>query len=119
MKRYVKLWQDERGNVESSLALIPLLILFLISLQLIVAVGYRNADTLQASDDASVRAISGEFSIEDSEITILSPDRFSNISLLVTRFGRKIPELVPGLRALIGRDLETNLNGVAVIENTR
>jgi hypothetical protein len=119
MKRHVKIWQDERGNVESSLALIPLLILFLTSLQLIVAVGYRNADTLQASDDASVRAISGEFSIEDTEITILSPDRFSNISLLVTRYGRKIPELVPGLRAIIGRDFETNLNGIAVIENTR
>lgn len=101
------------------MTLIPLLFLFLISLQLIVAVTYRNADALQAANNASVRAISGQFSSEDSEIQLQSSDRFSNISLLVTNYGRRIPELVPGIKQLIGRNLETKLSGVAVIENTR
>jgi hypothetical protein len=114
--RHIK---DERGNVESSLVLIPLLFLFLIAIQLILAIGMRNADSLTASDQASTRAISGIFSKTDIEQKLSSPDRFSNISILITTQSRKIPALVPGLTALLGRDLETDVQGIAVIENTR
>lgn len=114
--RHIK---DERGNVESSLVLIPLLFLFLIAIQLILAIGMRNADSLTASDQASTRAISGNFSKTDIEQKLSSPDRFSNISILITTHSRKIPALVPGLIALLGRDLETDVQGIAIIENTR
>ena len=111
--------KDERGNVESSLVLIPLLFLFLIGIQLILAMGMRDADSLAASEQASTRAILGNFSQSDREEKLKSPDRFSNLSLLITVQSRKIPQLVPGLVALLGRDLETDGRGIAVIENTR
>jgi hypothetical protein len=111
--------KDDRGNVESSLVLIPLLFLFLIGIQLILAIGMRDADSLIASDQASTRAISGNFSQSDREEKLKSPDRFSNLTLLITVQSRKIPQLVPGLAALLGRDLETDGRGIAVIENTR
>jgi len=114
-----KAWRDERGNVESSLTLIPLLLLFLVGVQLILAINARDMDSMKASDGASTRAISGEFSNSDREVLLNSPDRFSNISLLIARESRKIPELVPGLSRLLGRELETDVRGVAVIENTR
>jgi len=97
--RFIK---DDRGNVESSLVLIPLLFLFLVGMQLILAIGMRDADSLAAA-----------------ERKLESPDRFSNLSLLITIQSRKIPELIPGLAALLGRELETDARGLAIIENTR
>ena len=111
--------REERGNVESSLVLIPLLFLFLISAQLILAIGMRDADSLAAANDASTRAISGKFLQSDEEASLESSDRFSNISLLVARRTRQIPELIPGLSQLLGRRLETDAKGIAIIENTR
>lgn len=110
---------DERGNVESSLTLIPLIFLFLLAMQLILAINMRDADSLAASDQASVRAISGSFAASDREIILDSPDRFSNISLLISTQTRKIPHLLPGLTQLLGRELQTDGKGVAIIENTR
>ena len=114
-----RLIKDDRGNVESSLVLIPLLFLFLVGMQLILAIGMRDADSLAAADQASTRAISGNFLQSDRERKLESPDRFSNLSMLITMQSRKIPELVPGLAALLGRDLETDARGLAIIENTR
>ena len=111
--------REERGNVESSLVLIPLLFLFLISAQLILAIGMRDADSLAAANDASTRAISGKFLQSDEESSLESSDRFSNISLLIARRTRQIPELIPGLSQLLGRRLETDTKGIAIIENTR
>lgn len=122
MPLHHKLWKelkDEQGNVESSLTLIPLLFLFLIGMQLVLTISMRDADSLAASDQASTRAISGEFSQFDREEKLQSPDRFSNLSILITHQSRKIPELVPGLVRLLGRDLETDGRGIAVIENSR
>ena len=112
-------FREERGNVESSLVLIPLLFLFLISAQLILAIGMRDADSLAAANDASTRAISGKFLQSDEEASLESSDRFSNISLLIARRTRQIPELIPGLSQLLGRRLETDTKGIAIIENTR
>jgi hypothetical protein len=110
---------DERGNVESSFTLIPLIFLFLLAMQLILAISMRDADALAAADQASIRAISGNFAAADRELTLDSPDRFSNISLLIATHTRKIPHLLPGLTQLLGRELQTDGKGVAIIENTR
>ena len=118
-RNILRIFRDERGNVESSLVLIPLLFLFLVGMQLILAIGMRDADSLTASDQASIRAISGNFFRLDKEEKLFSPDRFSNLSILITTQSRKIPNLVPGLAALLGRDLETDARGIAIIENTR
>lgn len=114
-----RLIKDDRGNVESSLVLIPLLFLFLVGMQMILAIGMRDADSLAAADQASTRAISGNFLPSDRERKLESPDRFSNLSMLITMQSRKIPVLVPGLAALLGRELETDTRGLAIIENTR
>jgi hypothetical protein len=118
-KKTWNLIKDERGNVESSLVMIPLVFLFLIGIQLVLAIGMRDADSLTASDQASTRAISGNFSQFDREQKLQSPDRFSNLSILITMHSRKIPELVPGLTVLLGREPETDARGIAIIENTR
>lgn len=118
-KEGLRLIKDDRGNVESSLALIPLLFLFLVGIQLILVIGMRDADSLTASNQASTRAISGNFSELDREQKLESPDHFSNLSMLITTQSRKIPELVPGVAVLLGRELETDARGIAVIENTR
>ena len=118
-KAVLRLIKDDRGNVESSLTLIPLLFLFLVAIQLILTIGMRDTDSLAASNEASTRAISGNFSQSDIEQKLISPDHFSNLSMLITMHSRKIPELVPGLAALLGRELETDARGIAVIENTR
>jgi hypothetical protein len=39
--------------------------------------------------------------------------------MLITMQSRKIPQLVPGLAVLLGRELETDARGLAIIENTR
>lgn len=117
--RVSKILGEERGNVESSLTLIPLILLFLFAMQLILALNMRDADSLAASDQASVRAISGSFTASDRELILDSPDRFSNISLLISTQSRRIPQLVPGLSQLLGRELRTDGKGVAIIENTR
>ena len=49
--RAVKGVQDESGSVESALVLIPLLILFLITMQIGVAINFRNLDDLIAKGD--------------------------------------------------------------------
>lgn len=117
--RITKVISDDRGNVESSLTLIPLIFLFLVAMQLILAISMRDADSLAASNQASVRAISGNFSASDRELLLESPDHFSNISLLIATQSRRIPQLIPGLAQLLGRELRTDGKGVAIIENTR
>ena len=88
-------------------------------MQLILAISMRDADALAAADQASIRAISGNFAAADRELTLDSPDRFSNISLLIATNTRKIPHLLPGLTQLLGRELQTDGKGVEIIENTR
>ena len=118
-KEVLRFIRDDRGNVESSLTLIPLLFLFIVTIQLILTIGIRDADSLAAAIEASTRAISGNFSQSDIEQKLTSADHFSNLSMLITMHSRKIPELVLGLAALLGRELETDARGIAVIENTR
>lgn len=110
-----KLRQDE-GNVESALVLIPLLILFMISVELIVATNLRNSDFALAQADASRRAISGEVRASDQVIELDSPDSFAHMKLLVSHRKHSLPQLVPGLMSLIGGHAVVEVNGVAVME---
>ena len=109
--------RQERGNVESSLVLIPLIFLFLIAVELIVATNLRNSDFSLAQSDASSRAISGVLSSTDQVIDLNSPDSFTHMKLLITHRKRSLPQLVPGLVALLGGNAVVDVNGVAVMEN--
>lgn len=110
--------KDERGNVESSMVLIPLLILFLIGIELIVATNLRNSDAALAQGEASARAISGQILPSDEVIELDSPDRFSHIRLLITSRRSTLPQIVPGLIALMGGSPSTDVKGVAIMEST-
>jgi hypothetical protein len=109
--------RQESGNVESSLVLIPLVFLFLISVELIVATNLRNSDFALAQSDASSRAISGIVTSSDQVIELSSPDSFTHMKLLITRRKHSLPQLVPGLVALLGGNAVVEVNGAAVMES--
>ena len=114
-----KLIDEEDGNVESSLVLIPLLSLFLIAAQLTVSIHGRNMEKISAQDEASVRAISGEFKESDTYLHIDSPDPHQNLDLVISHRKKSLPSLVPGLSLLIGSDLQADVSGIAIVENQR
>ena len=110
--------RKDDGNVESAMVLIPLLILFLIGIQLIIATNLRNTDAALAQGDASRRAISGEIYSTDEVIELDSPDRFASIKILITHRRTTMPQIVPGLIALMGGSPSTDVKGTAIMEST-
>ena len=110
-------FQLEDGNVESSMVLIPLLILFLICMELIVATNLRNGDFAIAQGDASRRAISGEVHSTDEVIELNSPDQFAHIRVLISHKRMGLPQLVPGLIALMGGAPTIDVKGAAIMES--
>ncbi|MSX60555.1 MAG: hypothetical protein F2533_00270 [Actinobacteria bacterium] len=99
--------------------LIPLLFLFLIALQITIAIHGRNMEKLQAQDIASRGAISGSFSSNDTFVHIYSPDPNQNLDMVITRKEKTLPRMIPGLASILGRELATDVSGVAIVENQR
>ena len=106
--------KKEDGNVESVLVLIPMLILFLIGMQLIVATNIRNAEMALAQGDASARAISHQFQSGDEVLEV--GGRIEKIQVLITHRTHLLPQIVPGLVALMGGNPVSDVVGIAVIE---
>lgn len=119
MRRISKFLADERGNVESSMVLIPLLILFLVGLQLALAVHTRNTNAVHAQADATSRAISGEFDPTDQFLHIDTSGDGQNLDLLVTSRRMSLVDLLPGFLSGYTSSREINLHGLAIIENQR
>jgi hypothetical protein len=112
--RIFQLLQKEDGNVESALVLIPMLILFLIGVQLIVATNIRNTEMALAQGDASARAISHQYQPGDEVLEV--GGRIQKIQVLVTHRTHILPQIVPGLVALMGGNSVSDVVGIAVIE---
>ena len=110
-------FKGEEGNVESSLVLLPLLMLFLIAIELIVATNLRNSDFALAQADATQRAISGEVRASDEVLELDSPDPFMHMKVLISHRSHSLPQLVPGLIALLGGRAVVEVNGAAIMEN--
>ena len=106
--------KKEDGNVESALVLIPMLTLFLIGMQLIVATNIRNAEMALAQGDASARAISHQYQVGDEVLEI--GGRIEKIQVLITHRTHLLPQIVPGLVALMGGNPVSDVVGIAVIE---
>jgi hypothetical protein len=104
----------EDGNVESALVLIPMLILFLIGVQLIVATNIRNTEMALAQGDASARAISHQYQLGDEVLEV--GGRIEKIQVLITHRTHMLPQIVPGLVALMGGNPASDVVGIAVIE---
>jgi hypothetical protein len=113
-RRFIR---DESGNIESAMVLIPLLFLFLCSIQLVLAIQVRNFDQNEVQSQASTRAISGSFAATDSVLNISSDNSFENQKILIVSKLRDIPILIPGLSKILGGRLQSDVKGVAVIES--
>jgi len=115
--RAVKGVRDESGSVESALVLIPLLILFLVTMQLGVAVNFRNIDRTFAQSEASERAISGQLIASDRVMEVNPFGTFNTLGILITKKVSSIPILIPFIGSLINRGHRTEVTGIAVLEN--
>ena len=109
--------KDEKGSAESAMVLIPVIFLFLCSMQLVTALFYRNEGLRDVQSQASTRAISGEVANGDKFISISSPDSFEDLKLLIVKKRQDIPTLVPGIGNFLGHRLESDVTGIAVVEN--
>lgn len=116
LQRLLQAVRKEDGNVESALVLLPMLILFLIGVQLIVATNIRNTEMALAQGDASARAISHQFQPSDEVLEV--GGRIEKIQLLITHRTHTLPQILPGLVALMGGNPVSDVVGIAVIEPT-
>lgn len=114
--RAVKGVQDESGSVESALVLIPLLILFLVTMQIGVAINFRNVDRTFAQSEASERAISGQFTSADRVMEVNPFGTFNTLGILITRKVSSIPILIPFVGSFINRGHHSEVTGIAVLE---
>lgn len=114
VSKLARFLRKDDGNVESALVLIPMLILFLIGTQLIAATNLRNVDLALAQGDAAARAISHDYQPGDEVIEL--GGRIEKIQLLITHRSNSLPQIVPGLAALMGGNPVTDVMGIAVIE---
>jgi predicted transporter len=116
VNRAVKGAKDESGSVESALVLIPLLILFLVTMQIGVAVNFRNIDRAFAQSEASERAISGQFVAGDKLIEVNPFGAFNTLGILITKKVSSIPILIPFIGTFINRGHRSEVTGIAIIE---
>lgn len=110
---------SERGSIEASLILIPLLILFLTGMQIAATSHLRNIEKMHAQNLVSVRAISGNFRDADQFIHIDSSGDRQNLDLLVTHRERGVLAFLPSLAQILGRAPSISVEGIAIVENQR
>ena len=117
INRAVKGARSESGSVESTLVLIPLLILFLITMQIGMAINFRNLDRAFAQSAASERAVSGNYSTSDQVIEIDSIGPFNPLGILISKRISNIPILLPYIGSWFNRAHRIEITGIALIEN--
>ena len=115
MKNWIKYLKSENGNIESSLVIVPLIALFLATLQLIATVNFRNVDMTATQNRASKQAVWQEIKPTDQEIKLDSGSSFEKLRLLVVKTERNIPQIFPGIASLMGGK-RIRTSGTAVIE---
>lgn len=115
MKKLVKYLHSEDGNVESALVIVPLIALFLGTLQLIATVNYRNVDMTATQNKASYQAIWNQVNPGDQEIKLASGSAFEKLRLVVVKVEREVPQIFPGISRLLGGK-KIRTTGTAVIE---
>ena len=115
MKKLFKYLNSEEGNVESALVIVPLIALFLATLQLIATVNFRNVDITVAQNQASKQSVWQEIKPGDQEINLDSGSSFEKLRLLVVKTEREIPQIFPGIASLMGGK-KIRTSGAAIIE---
>lgn len=115
MKKLVKYLHSEDGNVESALVIVPLIALFLGTLQLIATVNYRNVDMTATQNKASYQAVWNQVNPGNQEIKLASGSTFEKLRLIVVKAEREVPQIFPGISRLLGGK-KIRTTGTAVIE---
>ena len=110
---------DERGSVESAFVLIPLLITFLIGFQLAYVAHARNVARNEIQNQASVRAISGNFGVGDRLIHIDSSGDGQNLDLFVAEKSGSLFNFLPNLLGFAASQRGVAVDGIAIVENSR
>ena len=88
----------------------------MIGVQLIVATNIRNTEMALAQGEASARAISHQYQLGDEVLEV--GGRIQKIQVLITHRTHILPQIVPGLIALMGGNPLSDVVGIAVIEPT-
>jgi superfamily II DNA helicase RecQ len=117
MKSFLKYLHSEDGNVESALVIVPLIALFLATLQLIATVNLRNVEMTSTQNKTSYQAIWQEINQNDQAITLDSGSPFEKLRLLVVKSELVIPKIFPGISALLGGK-KIQVAGTAVMEES-
>jgi len=117
MKSFVKYLHSEDGNVESALVIVPLIALFLATLQLIATVNIRNVEMTSTQNRASSQAIWQEINQNDQAIKLDSGSPFEKLRLLIVKSEQEIPRIFPGISSLLGGK-KIQVAGTAVIEES-
>ena len=86
--------------------------LFLIATQINVAIHARNFEKVLVQDQASKKALTGDFEESDQFLSIYSPDPNQNLDLLVTTSERNLPRV-------FGDEYQVKVTGIAIVENQR
>lgn len=76
-------------------------------------------EKVAVQDEASTRAISGEFKSSDTYLHIYSPDPNQNLDLVISHREKTLPRLIPGISELTGSNVKADVNGIAIVENQR
>ena len=116
IKRFLS---NQKGSVESSLVLIPLLTLFLITSQITIAIHGRNMEKMLAQSTASMNGVTGQFADSDTYLHIYSPDPNQNLDLVISHREKEVIQIAPGLSKIFNSRLRSEVSGIAVVENRR
>lgn len=119
ISRFAKFLRSERGSAESALVLVPTVILFLIGAQIAYMAHGRNVSKLSAQDQASTRAISGDFVDGDEFLHIESSGDGQNLDLLITHNKSSLRNLIPTVVNGGSSGREIDVSGIAIVENQR
>ena len=119
MRRLIDLLRSSRGNAESAMILIPLLVIFILGMQISIAVHARNNLKITAQDEASKRAIQGTFEAGDQFMHIDSSGDGQNLDLLIVRKESGLVNLLPSFLGGENGSYQLGVEAFAVIENQR
>ncbi|CAN2176482.1 hypothetical protein MCEMRE196_00219 [Candidatus Nanopelagicaceae bacterium] len=119
MERLLGFLRSTRGSAESAMVLLPLLTLFLIGMQISIAVHDRNIQRIHAQDEASKRAISGSFNYGDEFVHIENSGDGQNLDLIVVRKEKSLIDLIPTVLGGVLQSKSIEVDGFAVVESQR
>jgi hypothetical protein len=110
---------SEAGSVESALVVIPLMVLFLISMQLVLTISARNNEIAIVQSEATRSAISHVLTPDAQVINLGEAPSLTDLALVITHRRREIINLLPaGLSGprKINQSRASDVTGIAVVE---